>query len=162
VPGNGWSGAHSWYDSWYGTPNAVEMLNIVDPAGNHAFEVHQYMDGDSSGTSDQCISPTIGSERLAAFTGWLREHGQRGFLGEFAGGRNDTCYAALDDMLAYINQNSDVWLGWTYWAAGPWWGDYQFTLEPVDGVDRPQMSVLQPYLFPRYQAYLPLVPARPP
>ena len=32
VPGNGWTGAHSWSDSWYGTPNAVAMLNIVDPA----------------------------------------------------------------------------------------------------------------------------------
>lgn len=157
VPGNGYSGAHSWYDSWYGTPNAVEMLNVTDPAENYAFEVHQYLDSDSSGLSDLCVSSTVGSGRLTAFTQWLRQHNKRGFLSEFAGGRNSTCLGALDDMLSYVNGNSDVWLGWTYWAAGPWWGDYPFTLEPKNGVDRPQMSVLEAYLLPRYHAYLPTV-----
>ena len=72
VPGNAWTGAHSWSDSWYGTSNATVMRGIVDPAHNFAFEVHQYLDGDSSGTSAQIVSPTIGSQRLASFTSWLR------------------------------------------------------------------------------------------
>jgi endoglucanase len=143
VPGNSWTGAHSWEQTCcYGTPNGQVMLGVVDPAHDYAFEVHEYLDEDTSGTHETCVSPTIGSERLKTFTTWLREHGQRGFLGEFAGARNDTCYAALDDMLGSIDQNGDVWLGWTYWAAGPWWGEYMFTLEPLDGVDRPQMAVL--------------------
>jgi hypothetical protein len=122
-----------------------------------AFDVHQYLDSDSSGLSDVCVSSTIGSERLTAFTQWLRQYNRRGFLTEFSGGRNSTCYDALDDMIGYVNSNSDVWLGWTYWAAGPWWGDYIFTLEPENGRDRPQMSVLQDYLVPRYRACLPAV-----
>jgi endoglucanase len=143
VPGNSWTSAHSWeQDCCYGTPNGQAMLGVVDPANNYAFEVHEYMDEDTSGTNEACVSRTIGSERLKTFTAWLREHGQKGFLGEFGGARNDTCYAALDDMLGYIDQNQDVWLGWTYWAAGPWWGEYMFTLEPLDGADRPQMAVL--------------------
>lgn len=146
VPGNGWTGAHSWSQSWYGTPNAQAMLGINDPGNNYAFEVHQYLDGDFSGTADQCVSTTVGSEKLAEFTNWLRQNGKRGFLGEFAGGRNDTCYAALDNMLTYVDNNADVWLGWTYWAAGPWWGDYMFTLEPAGGTDRPQMSPLSGHL----------------
>lgn len=146
VPGNGYSGAHSWYQSWYGTSNAQVMLGITDPGNNYAFEVHQYLDGDASGQSDQCMSTTIGSERLREFTGWLKQNGKRGFLGEFAGGRNATCYAALDNMLTYIDSNADVWLGWTYWAAGPWWGDYMFTLEPVNGTDRPQMVPLSKHV----------------
>lgn len=60
VPGNGWTGAHSWAQSWYGTPNAALMLTIVDPADNLAFEVHQYLDGDSSGTHDSCSGPEVG------------------------------------------------------------------------------------------------------
>ena len=41
----------------------------------------------------------------------------------------------------------DVWLGWAWWAAGPWWSDYMFTLEPKpDGTDRPQMAWLAPHL----------------
>lgn len=146
VPGNGWTGAHSWNQSWYGTPNAQAMLGINDPGNNYAFEAHQYMDGNFSGTSDQCVSATIGSEKLAEFTNWLRQNGRRGFLGEFAGGRNNTCYAALDNMLSYVDNNADVWLGWTYWAAGPWWGDYIFTLEPAGGTDRPQVSPLSSHL----------------
>jgi endoglucanase len=142
VPGNAWSGAASWDQSWYGTPNAKAMLGVVDPGHNYAYEVHQYLDQDSSGTHEECVSRTIGSERLASLTAWLRQHAQRAFLGEFAGARNDTCYAALDDMLDFVDHNAGVWLGWTYWAAGPKWGEYRFTLEPAGGADRPQMAVL--------------------
>lgn len=148
VPGNGWTGAWSWSSTWYGTANATVMLGISDPGDNFAFEVHQYMDSDSSGRSETCMSATIGAERIAGFTAWLRQHNRRGFLGEFAGGRNQTCYDALDKTLDAIDANSDVWLGWTYWAAGPWWAEYMFTLEPSGGADRPQMPVLQPHFPP--------------
>lgn len=143
VPGNAYTGAHSWNHDWYGTPNGEVMQDIIDPGNNYAFDVHQYLDSDSSGTSPNCVSTSIGSTRLQEFTNWLRQHNQRGFLGEFAGGRNANCYAALDDMLDFMDANNDVWLGWSYWAAGPWWGDDIFTLEPEeDGTDRPQMAVL--------------------
>lgn len=152
VPGNGYSGAGAWFQDWYGTPNATAMLGIEDPGGNFAFEAHQYLDGDSSGTSETCVGATVGSQRLEGFTKWLRTHDRRGFLGEFAGGRNDTCRAALDDMLSHIDANADVWLGWTYWAAGPWWGEYIFTLQPTGCpdacTDRPQMAALRPHLDP--------------
>lgn len=147
VPGNGWSGAHSWNDNWYGTPNAVALLGISDPANNLLFEAHQYLDSDSSGQSDTCVSSTIGRERLAPFVAWLRANQRRGFIGELAGGRNSTCYEAVADMVGYITSQSDVLVGWTWWAAGPWWpASYPFTLEPLDGVDRPQMNVLSPFL----------------
>jgi endoglucanase len=146
VPGNGYSGAHSWAANWYGTPNAQVMLQVVDSGRNMVFEAHQYLDSDSSGTSATCTSATIGSQRLAAFTAWLRTNGKRGLLGEFAGANNDTCKQALANMLSYMETNNDVWAGWTYWAGGPWWGDSMFNVEPANGVDRPLMSVLQPYL----------------
>jgi endoglucanase len=160
VPGNGSSGAHSWADDWYGEPNASAMTRVVDPIQNFAFEVHQYLDGNSSGTSPAIVSPTIGSERLAGFTAWLRANGYRGWLGEFAVAREQIGGAtgqigdeALVDMLDYIRDNEDVWLGLTWWAGGPWWGDYMFTLEPQQlgqpgETDRPQMAVVQPYLLP--------------
>jgi endoglucanase len=159
VPGNAWTGAWSWEQNWYGTPNAQVMLEIVDPGHNYAFEVHQYLDADASGTSAICVSATVGSERLVIFTNWLQAHGKRGFLGEFAGGRNNTCYAALNDMLEYVDGHADVWLGWTYWSAGPWWpADYIFTLEPQGGVDRPQMTVLSQHLPPgQKKVYLPFI-----
>jgi len=146
VPGNGWTGAHSWTQNWYGTANASAMLAITDPGNNLMFEVHQYLDSDSSGNSDQCVSATIGSERLVSFTNWLRTNGKKGFLGEFAGGNNSTCNQGITNMLAYIQSNADVWSGWTWWAAGPWWGGYRYTIEPSNGVDDPKLTNILPYL----------------
>lgn len=147
VSGNAWTSAFSWNQTWYGTSNATAMLTITDPGNNYAFEVHQYLDNDFSGKTDQCVSETIGAEKLVDFTAWLRQNGKRGFLGEFAGGSNDTCYSALDNMLSYIDSNADVWLGWTYWAAGPWWSEGDPTsIEPISGVDRPQMVPLRKHI----------------
>jgi endoglucanase len=154
VPGNAWTGAWSWRDNWYGTPNAQAMLEIVDPLNNYAYDVHQYLDADGSGTGQEIVSGTVGSERLAGFTAWLRQHDKMGFLGEWAVPRQtigddptDVGDEAIEDLLSHLEQNDDVWLGWTWWSAGPWWDDYQFTLEPTpEGLDRPQMDLLEPHL----------------
>jgi endoglucanase len=142
VPGNGWTGAHSWFGTSYGTPNAQAMLGVTDPANNIAFEVHQYLDSNYSGTHPQCRGEQIGVTTLQRFTQWLHDHGQRGFLGEFGGGSDPVCMAALDGMLTFMEQNRDVWLGWTYWAAGFWPPTYFTSVQPIDGADRPQMAVL--------------------
>jgi len=124
------------------------MITIKDPINNFVFEVHQYLDIDSSGTHDNCINTTIGSDRLKYFTSWARENGKRGFLGEFGGGKNEICGEALNDMLGYMDNNSDVWAGWTYWSGGPWWGDWYFSnLTPNStGIDRPQMPYIEPHI----------------
>jgi endoglucanase len=146
VPGNAWTGAHSWNQNWYGTANASAMLQIGDSANNFAFEVHQYLDADSSGTQEGCVSGTIGSERMQGFTNWLRANGRKGFLGEFGGGTSSVCLGAIDNIVSHLEANADVYLGWTYWAGGPRWGNYFTSLEPVNGVDRPQMTALQKHL----------------
>ncbi|SEG33688.1 glycoside hydrolase family 5 protein [Vibrio hangzhouensis] len=143
VPGNGYSGAASWHSDWYGTPNATTILTIVDPIDNYAIEVHQYLDSDSSGTSQDCVSANIGVERLIKFTGWLKEHNKKGFLGEFGAANNDICHQAMSNLLAYINDNLDVWIGWTWWSAGPWWGSYPYSIQPSEGKDKPQMKWLE-------------------
>ncbi len=130
VSGNAWSGGYSWNLSWYGTSNATAMLGITDPGNNYAFEIHQYLDSDNSGTSDQCYSLTIGSDSLVGVTAWLRQNGKRAFLGEFSVPNNDFCINAGDNMLSYLDSNNDVWLGWTYWAADPY-RDYTSTLQTV-------------------------------
>lgn len=146
VPGNGWSGAHSWTQNWYGTPNAELMLTIEDSADNLAFEVHQYLDEDSSGRADVCVSEQIGAERMQAFTAWAKQHKKRAFLGEFNGGANAKCEAATMHLLNFVESNPDVFLGWAWWAAGPWWGNSPRILEPEAGVDAPQMRWLEPRL----------------
>jgi endoglucanase len=142
VPGNAWTGAHSWSQNWYGTSNATVMQGVVDPMDHYIIEVHQYLDSDSSGTSETCVSEMIGVQRLTGFTDWLRTNHLHGFLGEVGAANNATCLAAIDRALAFMDANADVWTGWTWWSAGPWWGSYFKSLEPMSGMDAPQMDVL--------------------
>jgi endoglucanase len=160
VPGNAYTGAHAWTQNWYGTANSVAMLNVVDPAENMVFEVHQYLDYNSSGTANStgsnpqigtAASPNntnIGVQRLTAFTNWLKTHDLRGFLGEFAlpndrfGDGSKTTGSTVNRarvadetlaaMLDHIAANDDVWEGWAWWGGGPWWnsGSYMFGLGP--------------------------------
>jgi endoglucanase len=146
IPGNGYTGADGWTKNWYGTSNSITMKGIVDPGKNFIFEVHQYLDSDGSGKSPDCVSTTIGVERLQNFTAWLKTNGYKALLGEFAGGNNATCNQAIKGMLEHMETNKDVWSGWTWWAAGPWWGNYIYSIEPSGNTDKPQMAVLQPYL----------------
>ncbi|MCW2284553.1 endoglucanase [Rhodoblastus acidophilus] len=140
APGSYWSGAHSWTV----TDNAAVMKKLEDPADNFAYEVHQYLDGDSSGGSPN-VTPGAGATRLAAFTEWARREKARGFLGEFGFSSSPQALAEARALVGYMARNRDVWLGWTYWAAGPWWGDYMFSIEPKDGRDKPQLNILLRY-----------------
>lgn len=172
VPGNAYTGAHSWTQNWYGTPNAVAMLNVVDPAKNIVFEAHQYFDNDSSGTSTQIgtngatNNTNIGVQRLTNFTNWLKTNHKRGFLGEFAlansrfgepDGTGSTAKLAdetLQATLDYIKANDDVWEGWAWWGGGPWWnsGSYMFGLGPSNNnyvnPTVAQEAAALPYLLP--------------
>ena len=142
VPGIGWDGAWTWTT---GQNASVIGAGVKDPLKNYAFEVHQYLDSDGSGTHAAVVSSTIGSQRLAAVTSWAQSTGNRLFMGEFGTASDSASTAALGDMLSYMSQHSDVWQGGTYWAAGPWWGDYMYSAEPANGQDKPQMKVLESY-----------------
>jgi endoglucanase len=159
VEGNGYSGGHSWEQNWYGTPNSVAMLNVVDPGHNMAFEVHQYVDNnpgfdsDYSGTTDNVESATVAADKLVDFTDWLRANGLRGFLGELGTPASDLGVQAMYNGVNFVEQNADVWMGWTLWSGGPWWDGaddahrYILSLNPLsDGSTAPQLAVLEPFL----------------
>lgn len=82
--------------------------------------MHQYLDSDGSGTSATCVSTNIGVQRIVGATQWLKANGKQGVLGEFAGGANSQCQTAIKGLLDHLVQNSDVWTGALWWAAGPW------------------------------------------
>jgi endoglucanase len=146
VPGNGWSSARSWVEGDYGTPNSEVMLNVKDPANNFVYEAHQYFNADWTGTSADCQNIDIGVSTLTPVTEWARQHGKNVFLGEIGVGSGSTCLAALNQVLHFMSENNDVWIGWTYWAAGAWWPNSYFTnIQPLDGKERPQMAVLEKY-----------------
>lgn len=131
VEGTSYTGAWTWTTSG----NSDNMGNITDTVDDLlVYEMHQYLDSDGSGTSSTCVSSTIGAERVAAATTWLKDNNKKGIIGEFAGGVNTDCETAVDGLLSYLSDNSDVWLGAMWWGAGPWWGTYIFGMEPPSGV----------------------------
>jgi hypothetical protein len=100
--------------------NCDSLIDLVDPNDNMAYEMHQYLDSDGSGTSETCVSSTIGKERLEAATSWLQANGKKGFLGEIGAGSNDDCITAVQGALCSMQQADGVWIGALWWAAGPW------------------------------------------
>ncbi|KAK4922266.1 hypothetical protein LTR66_016616, partial [Elasticomyces elasticus] len=140
VEGNSYTGAWTWTDV------NDNLKDLTDPQDKIVYEMHQYLDSDGSGTIETCVSTTIGKERVTAATQWLKDNKKVGVLGEFAGGVNDQCKTAITGMLDYLGDNTDVWMGALWWAAGPWWGDYIFSMEPTSGTAYEGMlSTLKPY-----------------
>ncbi|KAF7868759.1 uncharacterized protein EAF02_009495 [Botrytis sinoallii] len=129
VEGTSYTGAWTWVSSG----NSVSMLNITDPEDKLVYEFHQYLDSDGSGTSATCVSSTIGAERIADATAWLKTNNLKGVIGEFAGGVNADCESAISGMLDALAADNEHWLGALWWGAGPWWGDYIYAFEPPTG-----------------------------
>jgi len=135
VEGTSWTGAWTWISSG----NSAAFAGLTDPSNNIAIEMHQYLDSDGSGTSDVCVSTTIGAERLQAATAWLQQTGFKGFLGEMGAGSNPTCASAVTGAIQYMQQAGSPWIGFLWWAAGPWWGTYIYSMEPPSGAAIPTM-----------------------
>lgn len=127
VEGNSYSGAWTWEDVNDNLSSLTDSENLI------VYEMHQYLDSDGSGTSETCVSTTIGQERVESATSWLQTNGKLGIIGEFAGGANSDCLTAITGMLDYMQENSDVWLGALWWGGGPWWGTYIYSFEPPSG-----------------------------
>ncbi|KAK0391522.1 hypothetical protein NLU13_1022 [Sarocladium strictum] len=121
VPGNNWSGGHSWTQNWGGDllPNSEFMGKIKDPANNWVLDIHEYLDADFSGTKSECVNSF--ADNLAELTAWLRANGLKAMVTEFGGSDSDACKAMVADALQYM-QSNDEYIGWTAWAAGPLWG----------------------------------------
>ena len=160
VPGNHWSGAHSWTTEPDGEGNTnaevmyddnLNKTNIIDSNNNYAIEVHQYLDQKGSGgysSKEDCLGKNAGSQ-LNKFTDWLVKTNQKGFLGEVGiPNDNKACETALRTMLDHIESNKESWVGWTYWASTKLWtngdGKHALVLEPDDKDS--QMMVLSEFL----------------
>ena len=145
VPGTIWTGASHWFDEQAGGSNAELFQRVSDKANNFAFEFHQYLDENYSGTHTTCPRTQDAIGALEGVTDWMRDHGFRGFLGEFGGSQSQDCLDGLKEVAGYLNRNHDTWIGWTAWAAGDWWGDYALSLQPSETGEKPQIEVLKPF-----------------
>lgn len=145
IEGGRWSGAHDWSAGQGGVSNADAFSTFADPANNYAIEVHQYPDEDHSGTGVTCVDAEKLKTVMSDVTQWGESTGHRLFLGEFGSPANARCLESLEAIVA-ATKNSPVWLGFAYWAAGRWWGDYPYSIEPSGTADKPQLTVLRMYM----------------
>lgn len=143
VPGTKWSGVRSWQTDLGGGANADVMLGVKDPMNRYAFEVHTYFDEDSSGTRPECNRAKEVAAAFEGLTKWLHANDKKAFLGEFGGSNRPECLEAIGATVKMLGDNSDVWLGWTYWAGGDWWSPTEpNNIQPTDAGDRPQLGAL--------------------
>ena len=142
VEGNGWSSATRWAEF------NDALLGLKDPANNIIFSAHSYFDEDAGGSYDKTdvnkLDANYGVSRVKPFVDWLKKNGKRGYIGEFGVPDNNPRWNLLmDNMLAYLKQNC---IPASYWAAGPGWGSYFMSVEPINGQERPQWPTLRKYL----------------
>ncbi|KAJ3995996.1 endoglucanase 1 [Lentinula boryana] len=136
APGNGFTGGHSWTQVTGANddPSSEWLNQIVDPLNNTAIDIHEYLDEDFSGSHDTCTQP--GPSNLAALTTWLQENNLKAIVSEFGGSNDPTCLELVPELINYLSEN-DVYIGWSAWAAGPFWG----TNSPCCG---PEVGSLEP------------------
>lgn len=142
IAGGTYSGAHDWATPRDGVSNATTFASVKDPLGRTLIEVHQYVDSNYSGTKADCISPAKLTDILEKVRVWAVANKQRVFMGEF--GVADTLECRPTLQAALTSMRNAPWAGWTYWSAGAWWGkNYIFSVQPVVGVTRNSLSLLQ-------------------
>ncbi|AKF85101.1 hypothetical protein MFUL124B02_09380 [Myxococcus fulvus 124B02] len=106
---------HTWAPGG-GPLDSVAALAITDSANNYAFDMHSYYP-EGYGSNDES---SYGAQ-LTAVTQWARTHGKKLFLSEM-GIPNQQSYAQaqITNALTFMNNNRDVWLGWSPWDLSPW------------------------------------------
>lgn len=83
-----------------------------------AFDIHEYLDTDFSGTHALCEQPA--ATNLAGVTSWLRANNFKAMITEFGGSNGTQCASYITDMVNYMATNPE-YIGWTAWSAGPIW-----------------------------------------
>ncbi|WP_300758140.1 glycoside hydrolase family 5 protein [Janthinobacterium sp.] len=142
IAGGTYSGAHDWATLRDGVSNASTFATLKDPLARSMIEVHQYVDSNYSGTKADCISPAKLNDILEKVKVWAVANKQRLFMGEFGVADTPECLPTLQAALTAMR--GAPWSGWTYWSAGAWWGKtYIFNVQPITGVTRNSVSLLQ-------------------
>lgn len=128
---------------------AQAMLGVKNKDGsttNLIFELHQYFDkegGKNTYCNDDLAS---GFADVATF---LRDNDRQAFIGELGAGNGQDCIDIVCSVLDTLNENGDAYLGWTSWAAGNWWDDYELTQVPKNGQD---VGIVKSCFAPKFKA----------
>jgi endoglucanase len=130
LPGSNFTSAESIDTIYGGGPSLLQVTNPDGSADGLVLDVHKYLDSDNSGTQTECVTNNINSS-FAPLASFLRQAGRQALLTETGGGNTASCETYLCQELAFLNQNSDVYLGYITWAAGGFDQTYNLTETPI-------------------------------
>ncbi len=144
VPGTSWTGGHSWVSSG----NAVAWAGYVPPSGMQiAFDMHEYLDSDYSGTHAVCAGQ--GSAPMTAAVSWAQTNGFKIHIGEIGWSQDASCSSDAGALMSYFSANQPTIMGWAYWVGGSqaFYGGYMYSAQPAGYpsgpfTDKPQTSIL--------------------
>lgn len=116
LPGTNFTSAGATVSSGSG----AELIKITNPDGSTTglvLDVHKYLDSDNSGTHNDCVTDNIADafEPLAAF---LRTNNRTALVTETGAGNTTGCFTDFCAQNTYLNNNSDVFLGYVAWGGG--------------------------------------------
>lgn len=145
IAGGHWSGLHDWFSPATGPSNATLFADVSDPLRRTVLEVHQYADKDYSGSGATCRAADQFDPLFTKLTTWATAHKQQFFLGEFGMPQTPDCMLALERFLSLMT--GPEWRGWTYWAAGGWWGKYPLAINTSATAPSTQWPILKKYFY---------------
>ncbi|KAF1962730.1 glycoside hydrolase [Byssothecium circinans] len=129
LPGNNWTSAETFVSSG----SAAALAAVTNPDGsttNLIMDVHKYLDSDNSGTHTECVKDNI-DNAFKPLADWLRTNKRQAMLTESGGGNTASCQKYMCQQIQYLNQNADVYLGYTGWAAGGFAQNYDLNEVPT-------------------------------
>jgi endoglucanase len=138
-----WANAMSFPD------RSAALLGVKNPDGstdNLIFELHQYFDKEGGKNTFCNDALADGFKTLAEY---LKTNKRQAFIGELGAGNGQDCIDIVCSVLDVLNNNADQFVGWTSWAAGNWWADYELTQVPTGGQD---VGIVKGCFAPKFKA----------
>ncbi|KAI9051720.1 hypothetical protein LZ554_004760 [Drepanopeziza brunnea f. sp. 'monogermtubi'] len=112
--------------------SADALIKVKNPDGSTdglVFDLHGHLDQDNSGTPAECTTDNV-ADGFAVAADFLRQCGRQALVSETRAGSADSCFTNLCAQNQFLNENSDVFLGYIAWAAGALPASNNWSLTP--------------------------------
>lgn len=127
LPGTNFASA----ETFVSTGSAEALATVSNPDGSKdglLLDIHKYLDINNSGTHSECTTDNV--EAFETIGNWLRKNKRKAMISESGASLDESCMEKFCAQNAYINDNSDVFIGFVSWGAGSFPQTYVLTLTP--------------------------------
>lgn len=135
LPGTGYTSAGG-----FETTSAPALSKVTNPDGTTTglvYDVHKYFDASQGGVSPNCDGNNHIEDSFRPLMKYLRANNRQALLSETGGGSGSDCSSPSGPIglaFDFLNENSDVFLGWCGWAGGNFPEGYPLKLTPTSPV----------------------------